>query len=919
VDRKFTVTTSTSVCADEYYVFIRTREGCYSDPAKVIVKTFYCPTDLDRADLAITKTASKTAVARGEAVTYTVTVTNNGPDVAKNVELRDILPAGLDLQVYGAPMNFNIANGVITKSIYSLSVNQSVTIQYSAKLTQPGTVTNTAEIAYSDVVDLNAANNKASATVTNLATFKPGMIGIAKNASAKLNNDGTFEASFQFRLTNYGDTKLTNVQVTDDLTTVFGSHSIVSVSVQPALGGAGYTLAPNAAYTGKGSNTNLLDAANSSINAGSTGLLMLTVYGVVNPADASRAFSNSALASAMSGTAMLQDASVAGADADPDGDSDPTNNTGPANFTLAQPQAVPGIGVALAVQSVEKQNDGTVKVVYVATVKNYGDKPLNDVQLTDDLTKTFTSPATFTVVGTASNSLSVNTAFNGSSVSTLLGAGNSLAEFATTTVSLTVNVTPNGAAGPFYNTVIASGTPQSTSVVIQDVSNTGYDPTPAGETPTVVRFDLPNALLGVAKLVGTPVSVSGTNGQWDIPYTISVTNFGTEDLTNLQVTDDLSAAFNGAGIVSSTLAVQTSSTALTANPNYTGQGMVTKLLSGTANTLAKGQTATLKFTVRVDISQASSLTFNNTAIATAQAGTAVTSDTSTSGTNPDPTNTLNPTLSNDPTPVTLNNANITPFIGLAMTVRDTVRQADGSYNITYAVVVKNYSGIALGNVSVSDSLANVFTTQDGVAFKVVSTQVGGTGSGLVINPAFDGSADTRLTLPTGSSLAAGRTDTLYFVVNVMNGGSKETFLNSAIATAQAGTVKVSDISTNGINPDINGNRNPTDSNEGEATPVSILSGEVNIFIPEGFSPNGDNVNDRFVIRGAQTQTLSLEVYNRWGLVVYKNDDYKNDWDGTANTGVKVGASTSGLPEGTYFYRVKLSDGKVYVRYMTINR
>ena len=90
-----------------------------------------------------------------------------------------------------------------------------------------------------------------------------------------------------------------------------------------------------------------------------------------------------------------------------------------------------------------------------------------------------------------------------------------------------------------------------------------------------------------------------------------------------------------------------------------------------------------------------------------------------------------------------------------------------------------------------------------------------------------------------------------------------------------------------------------------------------VFIPEGFSPNGDGINDRFVIRGS-VGTLQIEVFNRWGHVVYKSDDYKNDWDGTSNTGVRVGSS-SGLPDGTYFYRVKLSDGRQFVRYMTINR
>ena len=93
-----------------------------------------------------------------------------------------------------------------------------------------------------------------------------------------------------------------------------------------------------------------------------------------------------------------------------------------------------------------------------------------------------------------------------------------------------------------------------------------------------------------------------------------------------------------------------------------------------------------------------------------------------------------------------------------------------------------------------------------------------------------------------------------------------------------------------------------------------------VFIPEGFSPNNDGINDRFVIQRIPAGvTVDLEVFNRWGQVVYRSRDYKNDWTGTANQGTTVGESGTGLPNGTYFYVVRLSDGKEFARFLTLSR
>lgn len=84
----------------------------------------------------------------------------------------------------------------------------------------------------------------------------------------------------------------------------------------------------------------------------------------------------------------------------------------------------------------------------------------------------------------------------------------------------------------------------------------------------------------------------------------------------------------------------------------------------------------------------------------------------------------------------------------------------------------------------------------------------------------------------------------------------------------------------------------------------------NVFsIPEGFSPNGDGVNDFFVIRGLTTYpTHSIVIFNRWGEKVFQASPYNNDWQGLSQYGIVVGVG-EGLPEGTYFYLLDKNNGE----------
>lgn len=63
-----------------------------------------------------------------------------------------------------------------------------------------------------------------------------------------------------------------------------------------------------------------------------------------------------------------------------------------------------------------------------------------------------------------------------------------------------------------------------------------------------------------------------------------------------------------------------------------------------------------------------------------------------------------------------------------------------------------------------------------------------------------------------------------------------------------------------------------------------------------FTPNGDGVNDQFIIEVKGEEEYEIKIYNRWGELVFESTDAQTHWDGTVmNEGKKL------CPEGTYFY------------------
>ncbi len=81
----------------------------------------------------------------------------------------------------------------------------------------------------------------------------------------------------------------------------------------------------------------------------------------------------------------------------------------------------------------------------------------------------------------------------------------------------------------------------------------------------------------------------------------------------------------------------------------------------------------------------------------------------------------------------------------------------------------------------------------------------------------------------------------------------------------------------------------------------------NLFIPDGFSPNGDGLNEEFYIKNIEDlyPNFSLEIYNRYGSIVYKGDINSSRFDGKSNQFTINGKEI--LPTGVYFYILNFND------------
>ncbi|NLR77329.1 T9SS type A sorting domain-containing protein [Chitinophaga eiseniae] len=115
------------------------------------------------ADLELTKQADKTQYSVGDQVTFTIHLINKGPGTAPGIVVTDVLPAGITFgQVIASVGSYDNITG--KWSVSALDSGQQATLTITGTVTQPGTITNTAEVTASGVPDPDSTPGNGVAT-----------------------------------------------------------------------------------------------------------------------------------------------------------------------------------------------------------------------------------------------------------------------------------------------------------------------------------------------------------------------------------------------------------------------------------------------------------------------------------------------------------------------------------------------------------------------------------------------------------------------------------------------------------------------------------------------------------------------------------------------------------------------------------
>ncbi|MEI6019522.1 MAG: gliding motility-associated C-terminal domain-containing protein, partial [Bacteroidota bacterium] len=415
----------------------------------------------------------------------------------------------------------------------------------------------------------------------------------------------------------------------------------------------------------------------------------------------------------------------------------------------------------------------------------------------------------------------------------------------------------------------------------------------------LVPVDCVPKVLGLAKAVKS--NSLNSDGTYSVKYKLTVKNYDSAPLSNVAVTENLVNTFpapTSFTIVSAPM-ITSSGSSLTLNSLFDGKTQL-GITTASASSLPANKIDTIEFIVKVNANSIFG-PFNNRIVGTALTSNSVAiRDTSNNGLNPDPDADLNPTNNSLVTPVLF-----TPKVYFGLSKQGEVtRLANNTFDVSYTITVHNLGNDTLRNVAVKDSLF-ALTVKSPAKYTMKNGPIAG--GQLIANTAFDGKTSCNLLNANNSKMAPKTLSDISFTINVVPDSINGSILkNSAYGNALArisssSVILVSDTSNSGLYPDLDLNGVCNESTDNIPT-VLILPSTFShtLFIPEGFSPNGDGINDVFVINGLPNNSdNTITVFNRWGNRVYFHSNYNNLWDGYPNIAGTLGKDK--LPQGTYYF------------------
>ena len=380
------------------------------------------------ADISITKIGPATVTA-GLTLTYTITVTNNGPSSAQSLTLNDVLPANTTFVSFSAPAGWTPATpaaggtGTVSATNPLLAVGApaafTLVVRANSGTAAASSITNTTTIS-STTPDSNPGNNASSATAS-VATSAD--LALTKSDAPDPVLAGN-NITYTINLKNNGPSDATAVSLTDAIpaNTTFVSFAAPAgwLSTTPAVGATGP-----------------VTATNTTLIATSSATFTLVVQ-VTAGTPVGTTITNTATAA--SGTP----------------DSNPANNTATATTAVAAPVSDLSITKTASPGSPYLVN---TDVSFTIVVANAGPNAAASVSMVDTLPATMTfvsaTPGQGTCSGTSTVTCSLGTIASGASATVTLVAHASANGPATNTATVSsASSDPN----PANNTAIVAGT-----------------------------------------------------------------------------------------------------------------------------------------------------------------------------------------------------------------------------------------------------------------------------------------------------------------------------------------------------------------------------------------------------------------------------------------------------------------------------
>ena len=609
------------------------------------------------SDIALTKSASPSPVSAGGVISYTLTLTNNGPDNASSLVVTDTLPPNCTI-TGSLPGGCSSAGQVVTCSVAALangSTSNVGPIQCIAGVAGGSTLTNVATVSAGAASPDNLTDNNTATTNTPVTAGSD--VSVIKTKSLA---DPVFvNNTFNFVLTpRYSGDFPSGATMTD---------------VVPAQ----FTINNSSPFSQNGWNCSVSGQTVSCTRTGSGFAGVNQALGIVNIS----VTANTAVASVSNSVTISP----------PTGVTDPTpgNNTSTLTFQVRPYEADFSSTKTRTVPNTVAQN---VPFNFTLAARNNG-----PATFTGTITLTDTLPAGFTInsYGTASGF----SAANCTPVAASLPASGPVTIICTRTVT---NLAANTSAGSIVINVTPTALGTLTNNLCVSTSGTG----PADETPandctsnTVTsQINTDQANISVTKTASPNPVIAGQL----LTYTVEVVNAGPNSAQNVLLTDSLTDLINGT--IGTNQGVEAQPTIVAGLATIPVSGSASCRIASTGSTSAQLNCTITSLQVCTAGSDCPTFTFgirpaastnpSNSDLARTNTATAISQETA------------DPDLTNNTGTVT---SDVSPRIDMAVTKTDSPDPVPVGQNLTYVITVRNNGPSRAYGVSITDTLPDNVT------------------------------------------------------------------------------------------------------------------------------------------------------------------------------------------------------------------